>query len=444
MDLENCRKRVVITGIGPVTPVGIGKEAYWTSLIQGKSSFQRITFPNREMSQYRCQIAAPLEGFDLFQYVDRTKHTKYFGKTSQFAVAAASLALKDAGIEFQKNEDKQEDLHEKMGVYRLKGLDSFQVGAILGIGVEVMDIIEHYHERFLSKGARGISPFALPNAYLSAVTSHVTHFFTIRGTAYAVSTACASATHAMINSYLQIKGGREDLIVTGGADGCITPFVFGGFDAIRAMSSRNEDPQKACRPFDRERDGFVMGEGSGILIFEELEHAKKRGAHIYGEVIGFGMTADAYHLTDPDPDGKALGQAIRNALQMGNLRPEEIDYINPHGTSTLLNDKVETKAIKDVFGKEAYRIPISATKSITGHLMGAAGGVEVMAVLLAIQKGIIHPTINYEFPDPECDLDYVPNEAREKEVRIGLSISAGFGGVNGAILIKKFEDIPSR
>jgi len=443
MKVGNFKKRVVITGIGPVTPVGIGKEAYWESLIQGKSSYQRITFPNRDMSQYRCQVAAPIEGFDLFQYVDRTKHSKYFGRTSQFAVAATSLALKDAGIELQKNEDKKEDPHEQIGKYQLEGLDSFQVGVILGIGAEPMDLMGHYHERFLSRGPRGISPFALPNIYLSSITSHVTHYFTIRGAAYAVSTACASATHAMINSFLQIQGGREDLMVTGGVDACITPYVFGGFDVLRAMSTQNDNPQKACRPFDRARDGFVMAEGSGVLVFEELEHAKKRGAHIYGEVVGFGMTADAYHLTDPDPDGKALGKAIRDAIEMGSLHPEEIDYINPHGTSTPLNDKVETKVIKDVFGKQAYRIPVSSTKSITGHLMGAAGGVEAIAVLLAIERGIVHPTINYELPDPECDLDYVPNEAREKEVKIALSISAGFGGVNSAILIKKFEDHPS-
>ncbi len=442
--VKNFKKRVVITGVGPVTPIGIGKEAYWESLIQGKSSYQRIAFPHKDMSQYRCQIAAPIEGFDLFQYVDRTKHSKYFGRTSQFAVAATWLALKDAGIELQKNEDKKEDLREQIGKYQLEELDSFQVGVILGIGAEPMDLMEHYHERFLSRGTRGISPFALPNIYLSSITSHVTHYFTIRGAAYALSTACASATHAMINSFLQMQGGREDLMVTGGADACITPYVFGGFDVLRAMSTQNDNPQKACRPFDRTRDGFVMGEGSGVLVFEELEHARKRGAHIYGEVVGFGMTADAYHLTDPDPNGKALGKAIRDALQMGGLRPEEIDYINPHGTSTPLNDRVETKVIKDIFGKQAYRIPISSTKSITGHLMGAAGGVEAIAVLLAIEKGIVHPTINYEFPDPECDLDYVPNEAREKEVNIALSISAGFGGVNSAILIKKFEDTPSR
>jgi 3-oxoacyl-[acyl-carrier-protein] synthase II len=444
MDLGNYRKRVVITGVGPVTPIGIGKDAYWESLVRGRSSFKRIGFPNRDMAQYRCQIGAPIEGFNLFQYVDRAKHSKYLGRTSQFAIAATWFALKDAGIQIEKNKEEKEDRREKTGEYQLEGLDSFQIGVVLGVGVEAMDLMEYYHERFLSRGLRGISPFALPNIYLSAITSHITEYFNLRGTSYAVSTACASATHAMINSFLQIQSGGEDLMVTGGTDACITPYVFGGFDVLRAMSTRNDDPQRACRPFDRERDGFVMGEGSGVVIFEELEHAKKRGAHIYGEVVGFGMTADAYHLTDPDPDGKALGKAVRDALQMGGVRPEEIDYINPHGTSTPLNDKVETKVIKNVFGKQAYRIPISSTKSITGHLMGAAGGVEVISVLLAIEKGVIHPTINYEFPDPECDLDYVPNEAREKEVKIALSISAGFGGVNSVILIKMFEDTTPR
>jgi len=432
MHLNNYRKRVVVTGIGPVTPVGIGKELYWESLVHGKTAFKRILFPDRDMSQYRCQIGAPLETFDLFQYIPRTKHSKHIGRTSQFAIGGTYLALKDAGFELEIN-------HEDKGQYQLKGVDSFQIGVILGVGVEAMDLMEHYHERFLSRGPRGISPFALPNIYLSAITSHITEFFTLRGTSFAVSTACASATHAMINSFLQIQGGREDLMVTGGTDACITPYVFGGFDALRAMSTRNDEPHKACRPFDRERDGFVMGEGSGVLVLEELKHALRRGAHIYGEVIGFGMTADAYHLTEPDPSGKALSKAIRDALQMGGVRAEMVDYINPHGTSTPLNDKGETKVIKDVFGKEAYQIPVSSTKSITGHLMGAAGGIEAISVLLSIETGIIHPTLNYEFPDPDCDLDYVPNEARKKEVKIGLSVSAGFGGVNSAILLKKFE-----
>ena len=423
---------MVVTGVGPVTPVGIGKEAYWESLVHGRTAFKRVSFPDRDMNQYRCQIGAPLDTFDLSRFIQKTKRSKYLGRTSQFAIAGTYLALRDAGFELEINQ-------EDKGQYQPKGVDSFQIGVILGVGVEAMDLLERYHERFISRGPRGISPFALPNIYLSAITSHITEFFTIRGTAFAISTACASATHAMINSFLQIQGGKEDLMVTGGTDACITPYVFGGFDIIRAMSTRNDEPQRACRPFDRERDGFVMGEGSGVLVFEELGHALERGAHIYGEVIGFGMTADAYHLTEPDPEGKALGRAIRDALQMGGIRPEEVDYINPHGTSTPLNDKGETKVIKNVFGKKAYEIPISSTKSITGHLMGAAGGVEATSVLMAIETGIIHPTLNYEHPDPECDLDYVPNEARKKEVKIGLSISAGFGGVNSAILLKKFE-----
>ena len=301
--MRNCKKRVVITGIGPVTPVGIGKEAYWESLIEGKSSFRGISFPNKDMSQYRCQIGAPIEGFELSHFVERSKLSKHLGKTSQFAIAATWLALKDAGIELEQNDFEKGGLHHKhTGVYHPKELDPFQIGVVLGVGVEAMDLMEHFHERFLSRGPKGISPFALPNIYLSAITSHVAQYFSIRGTSYAVSTACASATHAMINSFLQIQGGREDLMVTGGADACLTSYVFGGFDVLRAMSTRNHDPQKASRPFDRERDGFVMGEGAGVLVLEELNHARKRGAHIYGEVVGFGMTADAYHLTDPDPD----------------------------------------------------------------------------------------------------------------------------------------------
>jgi 3-oxoacyl-[acyl-carrier-protein] synthase II len=439
MSVRNYMKRVVITGVGPITPVGIGKEAYWESLIEGRSSFLRFSFPEKDMSQYRCQIGAPIKGFELSQYVNPTKHSKRLGRTSQFAIAATRLALRDAGIEVEEKKEENPDRRQPTGEYQLKKLDSFQIGVILGVGVEAMDLLEHFHERFISRGVRSLSPFGLPNIYLSAITSHVTEYFTLRGTSYAVSTACASATHAMVNSFLQIQGGGEDLMVTGGVDACMTPYVFGGFDVLRAMSTRNDAPNKASRPFDRERDGFVMGEGAGVLVFEELGHAKKRGAHIYGEVIGWGMTADAYHLTDPDPDGEALGKAVKDALEMAGIHPEEIDYINPHGTSTLLNDRVETKMIKDVFGKQAYRIPISSTKSITGHMMGAAGGVEAISVLLAIEKGIIHPTLNYEFPDPECDLDYVPNQARKKEVRLGLSISAGFGGVNSAILIRKFE-----
>ena len=437
--MENHLRRVVVTGMGPVTPVGIGKEAYWDSLVHGKTAFKQIAFPDRDMNQYRCQIAAPIESFDLFQYVERTKHSKYMGKTSRYAIAAAALAIKDAGLELERIERQKGDASGEGGQYLLKGIDPFQAGVILGVGAEAMEKMESYHEKFM-QGTRGLSPFGLPNSYLSSFTSHVAQCFSLKGTSYAVSTACASATHAMINSFIHIQSGREDIMVTGGADACLTPFVFMGFDILRAMSTRNHEPEKACRPFDRERDGFVMGEGSGILVFEDLEHARKRGAHIYGEVMGFGMTADAYHLTEPDPDGKALGKAVQDALQMAGVSPEGVDYINPHGTSTLLNDKVETLVIKNVFGKHAYNIPVSATKSITGHLMGAAGGVEAIAILLMMEKGVIHPTLNYEFPDPDCDLDYVPNEAREKEVKTALGISAGFGGVNSAIVFSKPED----
>ena len=437
--VNDNQRRVVITGLGPVTPVGIGKEIFWESLLEGRSAYKTISFPGRDMESYRCRIAAPIEGFDFYRYLERTKHSKYLGKTSQFAIVAAYLALKDAGLEVVKREEEKGEDPDRSGLYRIEGIDPFRVGVILGVGVEAMEMMEYYHERFLSRGPKGISPFALPNIYMSAMTSHVSQWFTIRGASYAVSTACASATHAMINSFLQIQRGHEDLMLTGGADACITPYVFAGFDVLRAMSARNHEPHKACRPFDRERDGFVMGEGAGVLIFEAMDHALARGAPIYGEVMGFGLTADAHHLTEPDPEGKALQIAIRQALEMGRVSIREIDYINPHGTSTVLNDRVETRVIREVFGEQAYRIPISSTKSITGHMMGAAGAVEAMAVLLAIEKGKVHPTINYEVFDPECDLDYVPGKARDKEVRWGLSVSAGFGGVNSVILLKRFE-----
>ncbi len=433
------KRRVVVTGVGPITPVGFGKETYWESLIQGRSSFKRIEFPNRDMNQYRCRIAAPIEGFDIYQYIHRTKHSKHLGKTSQYAVAAARLALMDAGLTLEKNEEAEGASSHKEAQYQVKGLDPFKIGVILGIGAEAMELVEYYHERFLSRGIRGLSPFGLPNIYLSSITSHVAQSFSLRGASFTTSTACASATHAMISSFLQIQGGREDLMVTGGTDACITPLVFAGFDVLRAMLTRNDEPEKACRPFDRERDGFVMGEGSGVLIFEALDHARERGAHIYAEVVGFGMTADAHHLTEPDPDGKPLSKATRDAIEMGGVQLEEIDYINPHGTSTPLNDRVETRVIKEIFGQRAYQIPISSTKSITGHLMGAAGGVEAIAVVLTMDRGIIHPTINYEIPDPDCDLDYVPNQARKKNVKCALSLSAGFGGVNGVLLFKRLE-----
>jgi 3-oxoacyl-[acyl-carrier-protein] synthase II len=428
-------KRVVITGLGPVSPIGIGKEPYWESLLKGRSGVKRIDFPGFDMDQYRTKIAAPIEDFDLFEYVIETKKSKYLGRTSRFAIAGTMLALKDADLEVELNEERL-----KEGQYCMGDSDSFNVGVILGIGVESMDLLEMYHEKFLEhRGPKRLSPFGLPYAYVSSITSTVADRFGLRGSTYTVSTACASGTHAIINAYRQIQGGTEDIMVTGGADACITPYVFGGFVALRAMSTHNDDPEKASRPFDAQRDGFVMGEGAGILVLEELEHALARNASIYAELVGCGMTADAYHVTEPDPKGKALIRAIRLALQSAGISSSEIHYINPHGTSTRLNDAVETLAIKEAMGKWAYHIPISSTKSITGHAIAAAGGVEAIATALTIQRGIIHPTINYEFPDPECDLDYVPNQRRKVEVKTAMSISAGFGGVNSVIIMRQFE-----
>lgn len=430
-------KRVVITGVGPVSPTGIGKKSYWESLLKGRSGVKRINFPGIDMDQYRTKIAAPIEDFNLFDYVIETKKSRYLGRTSRFAIAGTMLALKDAHLGVKLNQERP-----KEGQYLLAGPDPFKVGAILGIGAESMDLLEMYHENFLEhRGPKRLSPFGLPHVYMSSIASNVADRFGIRGSTYSVSSACASSTHAIINAYRQIQEGVEDMMVTGGVDACITPYVFGGFVALRAMSTHNDDPPKASRPFDAQRDGFVMAEGAGILLLEELEHALARNASIYAELIGYGMTADAYHITEPEPQGKSLIRAIKLALARADITPRELSYINPHGTSTRLNDAVETLAIKEAMGKWAYHIPISSTKSITGHLMGAAGGVEAIAAALSIQRGMIHPTINYEFPDPDCDLDYVPNEPRKVDLKTAMSISAGFGGVNSVIIMRQFEGI---
>ena len=435
--LRDASKRVVITGLGPVSPVGLGKEPFWESLLRGKSGIKRIDFPGFDMDQYKSKIAAPIDNFNLSDYVIETKKSKFLGRTSRFAIAGTVLSLKDAGLGVELNEERP-----KEGQYFIKDMDSFKAGAILGIGVENMDLMETYHENFLEhRGPKRLSPFGLPHIYMSSIASNVADRLSLRGSTYTVSSACASGTHAIINAYRQIQEGAENIVATGGVDACITPYVFGGFVALRAMSTRNEEPQKASRPFDAQRDGFIMAEAAGILVLERLEHALARNASIYAELIGYGMTADAYHITEPDPRGNSLIRAIKLAMKSAGISPREISYINPHGTSTRLNDAVETLAIKEAIGKWAYHIPISSTKSITGHTMGAAGGIEAITTALTIQKGIIHPTVNYEFPDPECDLDYVPNEPRKAGVKTAMSISAGFGGVNSVIIMRQFEGI---
>ncbi|RLB05932.1 MAG: beta-ketoacyl-[acyl-carrier-protein] synthase II [Deltaproteobacteria bacterium] len=427
------RKRIVVTGLGPVTPVGIGKESYWRSLLEGKSGVGLVEFPNFDMEQFRTRIAAQIKDFSLHDYLPRHKGDRYLGKASQFALVGAKLALEDAEIELLPREG-----HE--GRFELDHSDPSKIGAILGVAMENMDIMEDAHNNLLAHGSPSrMSPFSLPHVYTSSVVSNITERFGIRGTTFVVSSACASASHAIAISYNRIQDGPEVIILTGGSDACITPLSFGGFIALRAMSTRNDEPHKACRPFDLYRDGFVMGEGAGVIVLEELGHALSRGAPIYAELIGYGMTADAYHIAEPDPAATSLSKAIELALEMGGVTPQDIDYINPHGTSTKLNDVTETKAIKKVLGDYAYQVPISSTKSMAGHLIGAAGGAEAIATVLTIKHGIIHPTINYEFPDPECDLDYVPNVPRQKEVRTALSISAGFGGVNCVLLFKAFE-----
>jgi 3-oxoacyl-[acyl-carrier-protein] synthase II len=429
------KKRVVITGLGPVTPIGHGKKEYWNALTKGKSGGKRIYFEGFDMEQYASQVACPIEDFSLTDFVERSKDQKYLGRTSQFALAGTKLALEDAGFELEFVEKGR-----GLGDYIIKKMDPEKIGVIIGVAVENMDICEKNHEKLLEhRGPKKISPFALPHVQIGSIPANVSKNYCLKGTTFNVSTACASAVHATIEAYKQILLGEETVMVSGGADACITPYVFGGFVALRAMSRRNDDPQKASRPFDKDRDGFVMGEGAGIIILEELNHALDRGAPIYCELTGFSATSDAYHITAPDPSAEMQAKAMKGALQTAGALPEEIDYINAHGTSTPLNDPTETLAIKKAFGDYAYKVPISSTKSMTGHLIGGSGGIEIIATALSIQRRIIHPTINFESPGEGCDLNYVPNEPVEKSVRKALKNSFAFGGQNAAVLLEKYD-----
>jgi len=410
------------------------KETFWDAILLGKSNVKNIEFPGYDMSQYKCRIAAPVDNFNLIDFIHASKDLKHLGRTAQFALAASKMALEDAGFSLTYHDNKIPG-----GQYVIEDLDPYKIGAILGVSVENMDLMEKYHEILLkNRGPKRITPFALPHIYISSVASNVATKFNLKGINYCVSAACASGTDGLITGYHYLLHGEEDIMLVGGVDACITPYVFGGFIALRAMSTRNDDPLHACRPFDRERDGFVMGEGAGIMVLERLEHAIARKAKIYAEVIGCGITADAFHLTHPDPEADPIVQAMRVALKDANISINDVDYINAHGTSTRHNDRVETKAIKKLFGKRAYKIPVSSTKSTTAHLIGAAGAVEAIATAFALKYSVIPPTINYEFPDPECDLDYVPNVKREQNINIAISNSLGFGGLNSVIVLKKY------
>ena len=410
-------KRVVVTGIGAVTPVGNDVPAMWEALLAGRSGIGPIT--SFDASAFDSRIAAEVKGFDPAQYLT-PKEIKRTERFTQLAVAAAKQAATDASL-------------------RLDGEDPFRYGVIIGSGMGSMALIEEQHNVFLAKGPNKLTPFMIPMLICNMAPGRVAMDLGFKGPNFCTTTACASGAHAVGEAFRTIQHGAADVMLAGGTESCITVMTIGGFCALMALSRRNDAPTKASRPFDKERDGFLIGEGAGVLVLEELEHAKQRGAKIYAEMVGYGLTADAFHMTAPDPEGAGAARAMRIALEDARLRPEQVTYINAHGTSTELNDKIETLAIKQVFGSAAKHVAVSSTKSMTGHLIGAAGGVEAVISVLAIVKGAMPPTINYEHPDPECDLDYIPNQARHATVEVVLSNSLGFGGHNAAIIFRVFH-----
>jgi len=411
------KKRVVITGLGPITPIGIGREKYWEGLKAGRSGVDRIRdFP---VDDFPTQIAAQVRDFKPEDYLER-RDARRMDRFAQLAVAGAKLALEDAALD-------------------LNSVDKERCAVILGTGIGGLQTFEEQCRTLHQQGPARISPFFIPMLIGNMGAGQIAIAFGFRGPAKAVTTACASSTDAFGQAFRLLQGGEADVVLAGGTEAAICPAGLAGFCALKALSTRNDEPERASRPFDRERDGFVMGEGAGILVLEELEHARRRGARIYAEVKGYGCTCDAYHITAPAPEGEGAARAMELALADARLAGEEIDYINAHGTSTPYNDKYETAAIKRVFGDHAYRVAISSTKSMLGHLLGAAGAEEIIATCLAVAEDIIHPTINYQHPDPECDLDYVPNEARRQTVRNALSNSLGFGGHNATVVLSKYN-----
>ena len=411
-------RRVVVTGMGIISPIGMTLEEYKENLFKGVSGVRRIeAFDPSEISS---QIAGEVKDFDLRKFAPEFKvgEIRRIDRFAQFAIAASLLAYKDSGLEIDKE-------------------DPYRIGTIVASGIGGIITLEEEIRKMVAKGPSRVSPFLTAKMIPNMATAWVSMKLGLKGYASCPVTACASGGTAIGEAMEVIKRGDVDVIFAGGSEAAITPIGVAGFAAARALSTRNDEPEKASRPFDKNRDGFVMGEGAGILVLEEYEHAKKRGAKIYGEVVSFAQTDDAYHVTAPEPDGDARKKVMEFALKKGNVPIDEVDYINAHGTSTPLNDKIETEAIKAVFGDRAYSIPVSSTKSMIGHLLGAAGAAEAVATLLMIKEGFIHPTINYEEKDPDCDLDYVPNVGREKNIRYALSNSFGFGGVNTSLIFKK-------
>ena len=411
-------RRVVITGMGVVTPVGLSVDEFWSTLLSGKSGIGRIT--RFDISEYSTKIAGELKNFDPENYgIDRRKarRTDLF---VQYALAAAAQAVSSSGIEMDKE-------------------DPFRCGVVVGSGIGGLMTVEQEHRKLVERGPRKVSPFLIPSMIADMASGEIAIRHNMKGINYAVVSACASSAHAIGDSMKMIKDGAADVVLSGGTEASITPLGLAGFCSAKALSTRNDDPQRASRPYDAERDGFVMGEGAAVIMLEELEHAKKRGAEILAEIAGYGATADAYHITAPQPEGVSGTEAMRISIVDAGINPDDIDYVNAHGTSTPLNDKIETQVIKNVFGEHSRKLAVSSTKSMTGHLLGAAGGAEMVACVMSIKEGVVHPTINYENPDPECDLDYVPNQARELKVRAALSNSLGFGGHNASLVVKRFS-----
>jgi len=411
-------RRIVITGMGVVTPLGWEVEEFWRRILAGECGIDRITA--FDPSGFDSQIAGEVKGFDPSPAFPSPKELRRTDRFCQFAVYAAWKAIKDAGLEPDR-------------------LDLDRIGVYIGSGIGGLATTCQQHLVLLERGPSKMSPYTIPMLISNIASGLVAIYHNFRGPNYATCSACATSAHAVGEAWRVIKMADADVMVAGGAEATIIPIGLGGFCALRALSTRNDDPKHASRPFDAERDGFVMSEGAGVVVLEELEHARRRGAKIYCEVVGYGATADAYHVTAPEPEGRGAARCMRIALERAGIRPEEVDYINAHGTSTPLGDVAETKAIKSVFGEHAYKLMVSSIKGAVGHLLGAAGVVELIATALTVKTGAVPPTINLEKPDPECDLDYVPNTARQANVRIAINNSFGFGGQNACIVVKKFE-----
>ena len=413
--MSNANRRVVVTGVGVITSLGCNKQVFWDGLQAGRSGVSMIEA--FDTSQFTTRFAGEIKDFDPVQFI-LPKRLKRMDRTSQLAVACAKMAIEDAGVDLKCN-----------------GAD--KTGVIIGTAMAGHGYILEQHETLMTRGPMRINPFTALASFPDACASNVSIELGVTGPSFSIATACSSASDACGYAFESIRSGSLDFLLMGGAEASIYPGILAAFCVARALSTRNEDPQAASRPFSRDRDGFVLGEGAGMLVLEEYEHAKKRGARIYAEILGHGMTCDAYHMTVPDPEGKEASRAMQMALAAAKINIDEIDYINAHGTSTALNDKTETLIIKRVYGEQASAIPISSTKSMIGHLIGAAGSVELIATILSMESGIIPPTINYSVKDPECDLDYVPNEARKKPIKYAMKNSFGFGGKNSVLVLGK-------